>query len=93
MTHELDELGSSDKSLRDAMIDAEKDGVVEVHNQESNEALAQAEGIDAHFMVKAQVINEALEECGMGRFQVLRLTRHSAHFLADRPHRRSGSCS
>lgn len=46
-----------------------------MHGAEINEELARAEGIDAHFMAKAQVINESLEECGMGRLQVSALRK------------------
>ncbi|GAA5978630.1 hypothetical protein JCM10908_004429 [Rhodotorula pacifica] len=57
------------KSLEEAPRDVEKEVEVGVHGAEVNEELARAEGIDAHFMAKAQVINQSLEECGMGRFQ------------------------
>ncbi|GAA5967349.1 hypothetical protein JCM8115_006115 [Rhodotorula mucilaginosa] len=57
------------KGFEDAPEDIEKEVAVGVRGAEINEELARAEGIDAHFMAKAQVINESLEECGMGRFQ------------------------
>ncbi|GAA5883780.1 hypothetical protein JCM3774_005672 [Rhodotorula dairenensis] len=50
-------------------IDVEKDVEVQVLAASINESLAAAEGIDVEYMAKAGVINGALEECGMGRFQ------------------------
>lgn len=61
---------SPDASLEKASTDVEKDGDVQVLAASINESLAAAEGIDVQFMAKAGVINGALEECGMGRFQV-----------------------
>ncbi|BGP53705.1 hypothetical protein JCM8202_003636 [Rhodotorula sphaerocarpa] len=50
--------------------DVEKDvAVTFLPGQQDEEETAHAEGVDAHFMAKARVINVALEECGMGRFQ------------------------
>lgn len=60
---------SPDASLEKASTDVEKDGDVQVLAASINESLAAAEGIDVQFMAKAGVINGALEECGMGRFQ------------------------
>jgi hypothetical protein len=61
---------SPDASLEKASTDVEKDGDVQILAASINESLAAAEGIDVQFMAKAGVINGALEECGMGRFQV-----------------------
>ncbi|TKA56132.1 hypothetical protein B0A53_01422 [Rhodotorula sp. CCFEE 5036] len=60
---------SPDASLEKASTDVEKDGDVQILAASINESLAAAEGIDVQFMAKAGVINGALEECGMGRFQ------------------------
>lgn len=57
-------------SLEKASTDVEKDVEVQILAASINESLAAAEGIDVEYMAKAGVINGALEECGMGRFQV-----------------------
>lgn len=65
--------------------DLEKDGVVTVlPGVLVDEAYAHAEGIDPVFMAKASVINSALEECGMGRFQCVLPPRAVANGLNGR---------